>query len=259
MDNATKRGRKPRHPADTLRTAFWAWSVQDNLGISFREIERRFHPTSRVKRNDGGGYNQPGRWNAYSRGLSDPIGSHRSTIQSGTHLQQAAAVYEESLDIYNSVLWEILKSKKITEAQAKTWINSLEPNTALRLMCYYPLEASPWDCFLLMSFADIKHFSQANSPDVLAVLLIYCGAALLPDIDTRVLIRSWLVSVVETSIPFLKTKFLLFPLIETLPYALGPLLGEYGASKDKSTEQQYYDAFYGIFVSFFEEDFGSRK
>jgi hypothetical protein len=241
-----KRGRKPRDPIEICRTAFWAWTVREKLGKSFDQIEREFNPDCFWKRDDGGGFVQPGRWRAYGAGRSDPVGSHRSKIKAGTHLQQASELYPDSLNVYNSVLWAVLRTPDLKENQAKTWINDLEPNAALRLMCYYPDASSPWDSFLLLHHEDLAHFAVLQTLDVMAALLIYLRlTSPNPDLATIWLIRAWLTSSFHRLLPFKKTRHLFFPVIEACAPELGPMTGRFGLSHTKSEDQQYFDIVYG--------------
>jgi hypothetical protein len=246
MNNPSTRGRKPRHPVDACRTAFWAWTVREQMGKSLDEIERQFNPDGYRKRDDTGGYSQSGRWRTYGKGKSDPVGSHQSKLKTGTHLELAAAQVPYSLDIYNSVLWHVLKATHVTDAQTEVWINDLEPQTALRLMCYFPYGSCPWESFLRLDSHALADFAAYRTPDVLAVLLLYCYQRwpLPPSLQIRVMVREWLASTIQHLIPFRKTEHLLLPALEAMPLGLGSMTGRYALSTTKSADRQYKDAIF---------------
>jgi hypothetical protein len=226
---SSNKGRKPRHAVDRCRTAFWAWAVREELQLSFDEIERLLNPEASKKRDDLGGYSQPGRWRIYRDGGADPIGGHRSKIKEGSHLSEAAKYYPYSLDIYNSVLWRLLRASQITKELAEDLINELEPYSARRLMKYDPKAKTNWEVFLKMTYEEIEDYASSARIDVLAVLLV---SLKLPRFGSQYsiirLLRRWLFLVNKKYLPYQKTCKQMIPLIQVFAPELKTAIDENG-------------------------------
>jgi hypothetical protein len=205
------------------------------MGINFSAIERKLDPTCATPRQHGAGSVQPNLWRRYGLGEVSP---------SDRVIELADAFAPAARRVFDSILWEVLRSRGADPHQCRKWMAHLEPETLQRWKAHCKLGQDSWVSLLTANDFDMKEFAKFFSFDVLALLLLYLKYTELGKyaFETVFIIREWLTTMIRKSETYHNVKDLLFAAVEEYAPELGPLRGERGLSVDKSSEQQRYDA-----------------
>ena len=183
MTNRTKRktGRPPRNDVDRCQTIYWALKVQGMTGLTFAEIERILDPDCAVVREDKGGYMQPQLWRKYGAGLISPIGNGRSNKTKPTAVDLAERIAPGANTAYNSVLWSILRSRKILISAGKLYCTKIDAQVIQALKAN-SLPAQPlWANVLKLNSQAIAELESIAHIDVMAIFLLHLKCAPWPN------------------------------------------------------------------------------
>ena len=165
METKAKPGRPRRSSFESARAAFWACNLSCLAGKSLAEVEREIYP-SRVKKRDGGGYEQPNSFNKYSKGEKAP---RNPTTYLDSPVNLADIHYPGSDLAYHSIFWEIVNNENIEINLSK--YRQLISVEAKELLQAYDINIDKKDKFLFsddefMKMVTIQHI------DVLALMLM---------------------------------------------------------------------------------------
>ncbi|MDO8770098.1 MAG: hypothetical protein Q7K57_15625 [Burkholderiaceae bacterium] len=172
-----KMGRPPRSDIDRCQTAYWAQKVREMTGLTFAEIERTLDPDCAVLREDKGGYNQPQLWRKYGAGSVSPIGNGRSNKIKPTAVELIEQIAPDSKALYNSVLWSVLRMRKISVSVGKLYCEKIDVKVARILMTNSPLAHSSWTAVLKLDSEAMKALEYITHIDVMAIFLLHMKCA----------------------------------------------------------------------------------
>lgn len=170
-------GRPPRGDVDRCQTAYWALKVREMTGLTFAEIERTLDPDCAVLREDKGGYMQPQLWRKYGAGSVSPIGNGRSNKIKPTAVELAEQIASGSYALYNSVLWSVLRTRKISVSTGKLYCEKIDAQVARILTANCPLAHSSWTAVLKLDSDAIDALKGIAHIDVIAVFLLHMKCA----------------------------------------------------------------------------------
>ena len=243
MRTKAKRGRPYRSSFESARAAFWACNLSCLAGKTLAEIEREIYP-SRVKKRDGGGYEQPNNFNKYSKGEKAPK-SPTTHLDSPVNL--ADTHYPGSALAYHSIFWQMINNENIE-------INLNKYRDLISIEVKESLQANDIDIDkkdkLPFSDEEFKKMVAIQHIDVLALMLLQLRHS--KEIVKTIhifYIRNWLSNACYIYEPFKKCKSLMLRLIEEKVYELGILIGISGIDKNKSDIQASRDAFLAALLS----------
>lgn len=114
-----KRGRKTRHPIESLRTKVWVEYVKQSANKTALSVEvmvrgEPLQPLEKLYR-----------WNRYENGLHSPRQEYIEYIDQ---------IFPGSRNVYELILWEILLSESLTQQQVNEFICKLKPEVKFLLM-----------------------------------------------------------------------------------------------------------------------------
>lgn len=172
-----RKGRPPRDDVDRCQVMYWAWKVREMTGLTFAEIERKLNPDCAVLREDKGGYIQPQLWRKYGAGTVSPIGNGRSEKIKPTAVEQAAQIAPGSSAFYNSALWGILKTRKISATAGKQFCKQIDAKVVKSLMTNSPIADSIWIAVQKLRQDALDELGSIAHIDVMAVYLLHIKCA----------------------------------------------------------------------------------
>lgn len=243
MEIKAKRGRPSRSTLESARAAFWACNLSSLTGKCLAELERDIYP-SRVKRRDGGGYEQPNSFNKYSKGEKAP---KCPTAYLDSPVNLADTHYPGSALAYHSIFWEIVKSETNENNMEK--YRDLICIEAKELLRTYDIHLDKKET---ISFSDEEFMRMVSIQhiDILALMLIQLKYSENAIRTIHVFyIRNWLANACFIYEPFKKCKLLMLKLIEEKVYELGQMVGSGGINLNKSDIESSRDAFWAALLS----------
>lgn len=172
-----KKGRPPRDDVDRCQAMYWAGKVREMTGLTFAAIERKLNPGCAKLREDKGGYSQPQLWRKYGAGTVSPTGNGRSEKIKPTAVEQAEVIALGSSAFYNSALWGILKSRKISASAGKKYCKQIDADVARVVMKNCPHANSMWIAVQKLRQDALDELQSIAHIDVLAVYLLHLKCA----------------------------------------------------------------------------------
>ena len=146
-------------------------------GLTFAKIERTLNPSYDKPREDKGGYMQPQLWLKYGAGSISPSGNGRSNKIKPTAVDLAEQIASGSYALYNSVLWSVLRTRKISVSAGKQYSQKIDAQVALILMANSPLAHSSWTAVLKLDAEAVEALQGTAHIDVMAIFLLHMKCA----------------------------------------------------------------------------------
>lgn len=242
MESEEKRGRPSRSSLESARAAFWACNLSYLADKSLAEVEREIYPT-RVKKRDGGGYEQPNSFNKYSKGEKAP---RNPTTYLDSPVNLADINYPGSDLAYHSIFWEIVNNENIEINLSK--YHHLVSVKVKKLLQTHDINIEknnfPFSDDEFMKMVAIQHI------DVLALMLMQLRHSKNKVRTMHIFyIRNWLSNACFVYEPFKRCKTLMLKLIEEKVYELGLMTGIGGIDNNKTEIQASRDAFLAALLS----------
>ena len=167
------RGRPKSGDLDKCQRIYWAWKVKEILNLDFAKIERLLYPDCATQRDDEGGYRQPQLFLKYSKGIHSPIGNGRSNLSKTPALELAEVHAPGSKSVYQSILWQLLKRRKLTAIDAKAFCGKIDVNVGRRLLEILPHCHTNYEAIKSLEIEVLNELAEIQHIDVLAILLMH--------------------------------------------------------------------------------------
>ena len=142
-------------------------------GLTFAKIERTLDPDCAEPRDDKGGYMQPQLWLKYGAGSVSPNGNGRSNKIKPTAVDLTERIASGSYALYNSVLWSVLRTRKISVSEGKQYSEKIDAQVALILRANSPAAHSSWTALLKLNSEAIDALEGTAHIDVMAIFLLH--------------------------------------------------------------------------------------
>ena len=243
METKAKPGRPRRSTFESARAAFWACNLSYLAGKTLAEVEREIYP-SRVKKRDGGGFEQPNIFNKYSKGEKAPR-CPITYLDSPVNL--ADKLYPGSGMAYHSIFWNVVNNEN-----TEIYFSKYGHLISIKLKNLLQRHDINIDEKKNLSISDDDFIKMVciQHIDVLALMLMQLRHSS-SSIETLHIfyIRNWLLNSSFVYAPFRRCKTLMLKLIEEKVLELGVMLGVGGIDNNKTDIEANRDALIAAVLS----------
>lgn len=126
-------------------------------------------------------YMQPQLWRKYGAGLISPIGNGRSNKTKPTAVELAERIAPGANTVYNSVLWSILRSRKILISAGKLHCTKIDTQVIEALNANSFSEQPLWANVIKLNSEAIAALECIAHIDVMAIFLLHLKCAPWPN------------------------------------------------------------------------------
>lgn len=230
----------------------WAWTVRHSTGLDFAKIERLLSPTCFSAR-DGGGYSQPLSWNGYGTGRVSPVGNGRRSKAGGIPLDLAEELCPGAREIYDSVLWKILRTKELGRMAGVDFAHRLTPSVKAEILQLSDGSSDPWTALMSLSVDSLSELAKHPHIDVLSALLMVLARVQGVDLQVQVsaLTRWWLMHVTAREGALQSVRSQLLSVLESCVPKLGRLSGANDLSPQSTAVQHLEEAHRAVYSAVF--------